>query len=85
MTIPQKQREIKLESKTKFNYNSPRIMDQNLWINLQFVGLSLNYTCLTPTPYPTNNVRRVYPGFFRVSTLYRIWDPVPGLPFLSQD
>ena len=39
-------------------------MDKNLWINLQFVGFSLNYTYLTPNPYPTNNVRRVYPEFF---------------------
>ena len=57
-------------------------MDKNLWINLQFVGFSLNYTYLSPNPYPTDNVRRVYLAFFRVSTLYRIWDPVPGLPGL---
>ena len=25
-----------------------------------------------PSPHPTNNVGRVYPDFFRVSTLYRV-------------
>ena len=25
-----------------------------------------------PSPHPTNNVERVYPEFFRVSTLYRV-------------
>ena len=56
MTIPPKQREIKLESKIKLNYNTPRIMDKNLWINLQFVGLSLNYTM--PNPYPLTHKQR---------------------------
>ena len=46
------------------HYNTPRIMDKSLRVNLQFVGLTLNYTFLTPNPYPTNNVRRVYSDFF---------------------
>ena len=37
-------------------YNTPRIMDKNLWINLQFVGLSLNYTM--PNPYPLPHKQR---------------------------
>ena len=62
-----KQRAIKFEPKIKLNYNTPRIMDKSLRVNLQFVGLTLNYTFLTPNPYPANNVRRVYSDFFNTA------------------
>ena len=58
---------------TYFTWLTPVVNHgQKSWETFAFLGRFPMHTGPTPSPHRTNNIWRVYPEFFRVSTFYRV-------------